>query len=105
MSIESRLREKAAETARILAINLPKLHRELEIALSELGDLNKKIEVAESALERAQTFESRVESRYQCPHCWIENHTRANLDAISADDNSVFKCASCGRIEKFYTIR
>ena len=101
MSIESRLRKKAAENAKILAIKLPSLQRELELALSTVSELNKKIEIAETAMERAQSFESRVGSRFQCPHCWIENHERADLGSISPGDD-VFQCASCGRIEKFY---
>jgi hypothetical protein len=101
MSIESRLREKATENAKILAIRLPSLQRELEVALSSVSELNKKIEIAETAMERAVSFESRVGARFQCPHCWIENHERADLASISAGDD-VFQCAACGRIEKFY---
>lgn len=103
MSIESRLREKATENAKILATRLPSLQHELELALSKISELNRKIEIAETAMERAESFESRVDSRFQCPHCWIENHTRGDLDAISGESNHVFQCATCGRIEKFYT--
>ena len=102
MSVESRLAERAEETAKILAIKLPSLQRELELALSKVSELNRKIEVAETAMEHAQSFESRVGSRFQCPHCWIENHKRADLDPISGEGNNVFQCAVCGRIEKFY---
>lgn len=102
MSIESRLMEKAAESAKSLAINLPRLRRDLEFALSKVSELNRNIEIAETAWEYAQSFESRVGSRFQCPHCWIEDHVRADLDSISAEDNNVFQCTTCGRIEKFY---
>ena len=102
MSVESRLRERAEENAKVLAIRLPNLQRELELALSKVSELNKKIEIAETAMERAQSFETRVGSRFQCPHCWIENHEHADLESISGEENSVFKCSTCGRIEKFY---
>ena len=104
MSIESRLREKSTETARILAIKLPIFQRELESALANVSELSRKIEIAETAQERAQSFESRIGARYQCPHCWIENHARADLEFISAEDfTNVFQCTACGRIEKLYT--
>lgn len=102
MSVESRLRDRAEENARVLAIGLPSLQRELELALSKVSELNKKIEVAEAAMERARSFESRVGSRFQCAHCWIENQEHADLELISGEDNNVFKCSICGRIEKFF---
>jgi hypothetical protein len=103
MSIESRLREKSTENARNLAMKLPIFQRELESALANVSELNRKIEIAEAAQERAQSFESRLGARFQCPHCWIESHTRADLESISAEDfTNVFQCTACGRIEKFY---
>jgi hypothetical protein len=105
MSVELRLKEKAAESAKMLAVKLPSLRRDLELALSKVSELNRNIEIAETAWEQAQSFESRIGSRFQCPHCWIENHTRADLDSISTGDNDVFQCATCGRIEKFYARR
>ncbi len=103
MSIESRLAKKSVEYASNLAKKLPVLRGELEAALANVSELNRMIEIAESAPERAQSFESRIDSRLQCPRCWIEDHAHADLDSISADELPyVFRCVSCGRSEKFY---
>jgi len=102
MSVESRLKEKATENARTLAIKLPSLQRELEAALANVRELNSRIEIAETAQDRAQSFEPRVGGRLQCQHCWIENHAHADMDSIAAPADSVLKCTVCGRIERFY---
>jgi uncharacterized C2H2 Zn-finger protein len=103
MLIESRLVEESKQSAQILAIKLPGLQRELEAALASVRELNSKIEVAESAQERAASFESRIGEHFQCPRCWIERHAHADLESISSDGLSeVLRCAACGKIEKFY---
>ena len=101
--IESKLVEQAKQSAQILAIKLPALQRELESALASVRELNNKIEIAESAQERAASFQSRIGDYFQCPRCWIEDGAHAELESIFSDDKSeVLRCAACGKIEKFY---
>ena len=106
MLIESKLVEQSTQSAQIFAIKLPALQRELEAALASVRELNGKIEIAESARERAASFEARIGENFQCPRCWIESHAHADLESIFSDDLSeVLRCTTCGKIEKFYARR
>ena len=103
MLIESKLVAQAKQSAQILAIKLPALQRELESALASVRELNNKIEIAESAQERAASFQSRIGNFFQCPRCWIEGHAHADLESIFSDDVSeVLRCTACGKVEKLY---
>jgi hypothetical protein len=69
----------------------------------EVGDLKKqiderlaKIDSANLAYERVETFNETRGGDFQCPRCWIFHGVRASLRPIGSDTRiDYFRCETC----------
>ena len=91
------LAEQATEDAR-------SAERAMEKALKEHADAQTKLEVAQGAIRRVDSYRPKIGDDYQCPWCWIRENRLSILKSIehepgdSDTSSDLFKCRECHRV-------
>lgn len=95
----------AAELAKAAAHYARVFEGEIEVTLSEIRELERRLSEASARLknqvnvqQRLRLFESNAD-RFVCPHCWIMDGTSSTLEPMRFDnpDDDVLRCQECGR--------
>ena len=94
--------EKALlEEAQYAVSNLKNRARALEPQLQEIERLKLEIEAechaARLAPKRLLEYRLKIDTEYQCPHCWINSERRSALRPANSasDDGGLMRCQTC----------
>lgn len=95
--------EKALiEEAQYAVSNLKNRARALEPQLQEIEKLKLEMEAecqaARLAPKRLLEYKFKIDTAYQCPHCWINYERRSALRPANSasDDRHLMRCQTCG---------
>ena len=62
------------------------------------AEAKRELDKAEEALRRVDSYRTEMNSKLQCPHCWVANRVQSDLHRIPRESLSVFyKCIICGK--------
>lgn len=95
----------AAELAKAAVHYAREFEGEIEVTLSEIRELERRLSEATARLknqanvqQRLSLFEANAD-RLLCPHCWIVDGTSSTLEPMRFDnpDDDVLRCHVCGR--------
>jgi hypothetical protein len=98
MGIDTRLLHAAAEMVERAEQRALALQEQIAEIKARKAQLKAEYEIAKRASQRLASFEVKIGSNFQCPHCWINSERRSVLSPAGKGTgrNDFFRCRTCG---------